>query len=106
MINGTSDLRTAPQLLNFIKNWIKNEGTFLAGRFRLRVVPDCPLQIQSFHQPECMNGEGTSKQNLNAIGRCLDQCVGNKTSAVNQRSTPVNSTSLYHFLLLIAASLN
>ena len=105
-MNGTSDLRTAPQLLSFIEDWVKNEGTFLAGRFRLRVVPDCPLQIQSFHQPECMNGEGLSKQNLKTIDQCLDQCVGNKTSAVNRYTTPINSTSLYHFLLLVAASLN
>ena len=95
MINGTSDLRTAPQLLNIIEDWIKNEGTFLAGRFRLRVVPDCPLQIQSFHQPECMSDESTSEQNLDVIGQCLDQCVGNKTSAVNHRTTPINSTSFY-----------
>ena len=67
MINGTSDARTAPQLLNFIEDWIKNEGTFLVGYFRLWVVPDCPLQIQSFYQPECTNDESTSKQNSTVI---------------------------------------
>ena len=63
MINGTSDLRTAPQLLNIIEDWIKNEGTFLLDRFRVRVVPNCFLQIQSFHQPECMNVASMSKLN-------------------------------------------
>jgi len=57
LINGTSEIHTAPELLNFIDDWLKNEGTFRILRFRLRVVPDCPLQIQSFHQIECMSGE-------------------------------------------------
>ena len=69
MINGTSDLRTAPQLLNFIEDWIKTEGAFSVGYFRLWVVPKCPLQIQSFYQLECMNDESTSKQNLTVISR-------------------------------------
>ena len=57
LINGTTELHTAPELLTFIDDWLENEGTFRILSFRLRVVPDCPLQIQSFHQPECMNGE-------------------------------------------------
>ena len=69
MINGTSDTHTAPQLLNFIEDWIKNEGAFLVGYFRLRVVPECPLQIQSFYQPECTNDESTSKRNSTMISR-------------------------------------
>ena len=62
LINGTSEMHmhTAPELLSFIDDWLKNEGTFRIFRFRLRVVPDCPLQIQSFHQPECMNGENVN----------------------------------------------
>jgi len=55
LINGTSELHTAPELLNFIDDWLRNEGTFHIFRFCLRVVPDCPLHIQSFLQPECMN---------------------------------------------------
>jgi len=64
LINGTTELHTAPELLNFINNWLKNEGTFRILRFRLRVFPDCPLQIQSFHQPECMNGGAQINQTL------------------------------------------
>ena len=75
MINGTSDVHTASELLGFTEDWMKNEGTFRIGNFRLRVVPDCPLQIQSFHQLECLNGESTSKNSTNVIGQCLDQCV-------------------------------
>ena len=74
-INGTSDTQTAPELLDFIEDWLKNEGTFLIGSFRLRAVSDCPLQIQSFHQPECTNGESTNKRDSNVIGQCLNQCV-------------------------------
>jgi len=64
LINGTSEMHTAPKLLDFINNWLKNEGTFRILHFRLRVVPDCPLQIQSFHQPECMNGGVQVNQTL------------------------------------------
>ena len=64
-----SDTHTAPQILNFIEDWIKNEGAFLVGYFRLRVVPECPLQIQSFYQPECTNIESTSKRNSTMISR-------------------------------------
>ena len=78
LINGTSDVHTASELLDFTEDWIKNEGTLHVGNFRLRLVPDCPLQIRSFHQPECMNGESTSKQNSTMIGQCFDQCVASK----------------------------
>ena len=67
MIN--SGTHTALELLNFIEDWITNEGTFVVGYFRLWVIPECPLQIQSFYQPECTNDESTSKQNSTMISR-------------------------------------
>ena len=69
MINGTSDTTTASELLNFIEDWIINDGAFLVGYFRLRVVPECPLRIQSFSQPDCTNDESTSEQNSTVISR-------------------------------------
>jgi hypothetical protein len=54
IINGTSDLRTATELLGHIENWRHNQGTLLYHKFRLRLSQSCPLQIESFDEVECM----------------------------------------------------
>ena len=60
IINGTSDLHTADELMDFIENWRTNEGTLLYNRFRLDIAnkEDCSLHIQSFNDEEC--GRGTT----------------------------------------------
>ena len=53
---GNSDTRSTPVLLEVIKDWIVNDGTFLYtyhGNMRLGLDQDCPLEIASFSQPEC-----------------------------------------------------
>ena len=54
LINGTSDLLTAAELLGYIENWRHNKGTLLYHKFRLRLSQHCPLQIESFDEVECV----------------------------------------------------
>ena len=62
IINGTSDLHTATELLGFVEDWRRNEGTFLYRKFRLCLSQHRPLQIESFNEAECLRngtlGEG------------------------------------------------
>ena len=53
IINGTSDLHTAAELLDYIENWRKYDQTLLHNLFRLRLSQDCPMQISSFNEVEC-----------------------------------------------------
>ena len=44
-------------MLAVIKDWMANDGTFLYtyhGNMRLGLDQDCPLEIASFSQPECV----------------------------------------------------
>ena len=55
-LTGKSDTQNIPELLEVIKDWILNDGTFLYtyhGNMRLGLDQDCPLEITSFSQPEC-----------------------------------------------------
>ena len=48
---------TIPELLKVMKDWMANDGTFLYtyhGNMRLGLDQDCPLEIASFSQPECV----------------------------------------------------
>ena len=56
IINGTSDLHNATELLGHIENWRHKQGTLLYHKFRLRLSQHCPLQIESFDEVECKNG--------------------------------------------------
>ena len=52
IINGTSDILTAPELMDLIENWRTTGGTLLYNsKYRLRLAQKeaCPLQIESFH---------------------------------------------------------
>ena len=74
-INGTSDFRTANELLEYIEDWITSEGTFLLDDvFRLRVSTSCPLRIQSVHQPECL-GDTSESSCRSSMGNCFKECV-------------------------------
>ena len=74
-INGTSDFRTANELLAYIEDWITSEGTFLLDDvFRLRVSTSCPLRIQSVHQPECL-GDTSESSSRFSMGKCFEQCA-------------------------------
>ena len=55
-LTGRSDTQNIPLLLEAIKDWMSNDGTFLYtyhGNMRLGLNQDCPLGITSFSQPEC-----------------------------------------------------
>ena len=55
-LTGSSDTLTPPELLELIQDWVTGEGSFLYtyhGRIRLRLDPQCPLEITSFFQTEC-----------------------------------------------------
>ena len=54
-ISGSSDTLPLPDVLSSIQDWIENDGTFLYthhGNIRLRVDPNCSLEITSFSDPE------------------------------------------------------
>ena len=58
VLTGRSDTQSIPSLLEVIKDWMANDGTFLYtyhGNMRLGLNQDCPLEIASFSQPECGN---------------------------------------------------
>ena len=64
IINGTSELRTAAELVSYIENWLKSEGTLLYNKFRLRLSQSCSLHVESFSELECKgdrdrDGSGT-----------------------------------------------
>lgn len=52
MLNGTSDLLTANQLISHLQDWHEEIGTLLYNVFRLRLV-NCTIPIDSFHEEEC-----------------------------------------------------
>ena len=55
-LEGSSDTRDIPTLLNILKDWMIDDGTFLYhyhARVRLGVDPVCPLDIMKFSDPEC-----------------------------------------------------
>ena len=56
-ISGTTDLLTAPQLVDLIREWINEDGTILVNAFRLHVRRGCPLQIKSLSDRECVTDE-------------------------------------------------
>ena len=53
VLNGTSDLLPANQLMGHIQDWQETEGTLLYNKLRLRLVSECDLNIDSFHDKEC-----------------------------------------------------
>ena len=58
VINGTSDSLTAPELVNHIREWKGEDGTFPVDLLRLRVETSCPLVIESFSEKECSRDGG------------------------------------------------
>ena len=67
IINGTSDILTAPELMELIENWRTTGGTLLYNsKYRLRLAQKeaCPLQIESFHDPECSSGRNYNTSSL------------------------------------------
>ena len=57
MLNGSSELITAAELISYIDEWKTNEGTLLYNKFRLRLAQACPLCVESFNEVEC-EGDG------------------------------------------------
>ena len=55
IVNGTSDLVTADQVIGHIDAWREDTGSFLHNIFRLRMYTqkECELKINSFYKTEC-----------------------------------------------------
>ncbi len=72
-IIGTSNTFTASELLAFVEDWIATEGTFTVNDIlRLRTSTECPLRIQSFHDPECATN--ATMPSVSA-GGCFEKCL-------------------------------
>ena len=57
---GSSNTLNISQLLTPIQNWLYNDGTFIYtyhGQIRVRADPNCPLEVNSFSDPECGGDE-------------------------------------------------
>ncbi len=81
-IKGTSDKHTATELLEFIHDWIVNEGNIRVKRIRRWVSKTCsPLRIQDFKQSECSDettptgGTGGSGDGGSYLGGVFDNCL-------------------------------
>ena len=55
ILNGTSDLLIAGEIMNHIEDWRETRGTLLYNLFRLRLAKksECQLSIDSFDESEC-----------------------------------------------------
>ena len=72
-IRGTSNTFTATELLAFVEDWIATEGTFVVfDTLRLRTSTECPLHIQSFHEPECATN---ATMPSTSAGSCFHNCL-------------------------------
>ena len=60
IISGSSESRTATELVNFIENWLQSEGTLLYNKFRLWLAQNCSLCIESFSEMECEGDQDTA----------------------------------------------
>ena len=55
ILNGTSDLLRADQLMEHLDHWREERGTLLYNVFRLRLASakECDISINSFNEAEC-----------------------------------------------------
>ena len=55
ILNGTSNLLTAGEILSHIEDWRESDGTLLYQfiRYDLSKKKDCQLEIHSFREVEC-----------------------------------------------------
>jgi hypothetical protein len=74
IINGSSESRTATELVDFMENWLESDGTLLYNKFRLRLTQNCSLRIESFSEEECGGDQDTVNENRADEGR--DHKVG------------------------------
>ena len=68
IVNGSSELLTANELVSHIEEWKTSEGTLLYNKFRLRLAQACSLRVESFNEPEC-DGDGKEIENGRHGGR-------------------------------------
>ena len=71
IINGSSELRTATELVNFMENWLRSDGTLLYNKFRLRLAQNCSLRIESFSEQEC-EGDGDAGADKSRADKCCN----------------------------------
>ena len=69
IINGSSELRTATELVVYIEDWLQSEGTLLYNKFRLRLAQNCTLHIKSFSELECEDDGAVDKSGTGVEGR-------------------------------------
>ena len=62
----TITTHSAQHLSIFAKDWVNSGATVPYDRFRLRVCTDCPFQISSLDEPECLPG---------VVSRCINYCL-------------------------------
>ena len=67
IINGSSELLRATELVTFMESWLRDEGTLLYNKFRLRLVQSCSLHIESFNEAECKGDGGTDERETNSM---------------------------------------
>ena len=55
IIDGSSDLLTADQLMDIMKEWHDSSSSLLIGKIRLKMASsdECQLSIDSFDEEEC-----------------------------------------------------
>lgn len=94
IIRGTSDLHTAAELLDYIDHWRRNNQTLLHNLFRLRLSQDCPLQISSFDEVECMRTNTITENNKTNDNLECDKHHGNSN---NRENLLLGSGTCYRF---------
>ena len=53
IINGSSEILRADDIITYIEDWKKNDGTLLYNIFRLQLSQSCPISFESFSEVEC-----------------------------------------------------
>ncbi len=55
VVNGSSDLMTASQALQYVEEWREDTGSLLHSKLRLKLYKkkECDLNIESFYDDDC-----------------------------------------------------
>ena len=64
IINGSSEILRANDIITYIENWKRTDGSLLYNKFRLRLSQSCPIKFESFSELEC-RGDGDAEPECN-----------------------------------------
>lgn len=53
IINGSSEILRADDVITYIEDWKRSDGTLLYKKFRLQLSQSCPISFKSFSETEC-----------------------------------------------------